>query len=377
MHAALLTNTAWLDEQLRLFRQLVVGLMDEQVRVTQVVPDQLAPEESNVFGQVVTWRDSPWPWRRRLRLLRLADELDRLDVDLIHAMDGRLWQAAMRLASRLEAPVVLQAASVLDISEVGRVMRRHDPRCRAGFVAATEPLREAIVRQVGEAFPVWTIPLGVYVAQQRPSQSTDTRILCAVVSGTGEPDEDYEALFAAMRELIDDHPHLQFFLDGQRGEQHGLWQMAKRMRLLENVSLVPRRLGHRELLIKADVLIQPQATGRARTLTLQAMAAGLPVLAKADPWIDDLVDGTTAWLASSADAGTWAKLLRRVIEAPKDTWELGERARAWVAQRHQPSAQVRATVDLYRQMTGESWNFQRETGQRKAGQQAAGQMESH
>jgi glycosyltransferase involved in cell wall biosynthesis len=227
---------------------------------------------------------------------------------------------------------------------------------------------------------VRTVPLGVYAPPQRPPRPEDPQLLCAVVSGTGEPDEDYEAFFAAMRELVDDYPHVQFFLDGQRGDQHGLWQMAKRMRLLENVSLVPRRLGHRELLIKADALIQPQATGRARTLTLQAMAAGVPVLAKVDPWIDDLVDGTTAWLASSADAGAWATLLRRVIERPNDAWELGERARQWVAERHQPSAQVRATVDVYRQATGESWNFQQETGQPQTGQQAgqqAGQQEAH
>ncbi len=359
MQTALLTNTAWLDEQLRLFRQLVVGLIDEQVRVVQVVPDHLAPGEANVFGQVVTWRDSRWPWTRRLRLLRLADELDRLDIEIVHAMDGRLWQAAVRLADRLQVPAVLQAASVLDIREIDRLPRR-GPESRLAFVAATEALREAIVNRLGGQYPVEVIPLGVYVAEQRSARPKSSDTLCVVVSGTGEPDEDYEGLFVAIRSLLDDYPHIQFFLDGQRSEQHGLWQMARRMRLLENMSLVPRRLGHRELLVKADLLIQPQATGRARTLTLQAMAAGVPVLAKPDRWVDDLVEGRTAWLVDPPGAEGWERLLRRVAEQPEEAWALGERARAWVAARHQPSAQVAATVALYRRLTGESWKFEQE-----------------
>lgn len=360
MHTALLTNTAWLDEQLRLFRQLVVGLIDEQVRVTQVIPDELAIEEANVFGQVVTWRDSRWPWTRRFRLMRLADELDRLGVDLIHAMDGRLWQAAVRLADRLGVPAVLQAASVFDIREIDRLPRR-GPDSRVAFVAATQPLREAIVSRVSDECPVEVMPLGVYIPEQRSARPSDAGLLCVVVSGTGEVNEDYEALFTAMRALLDEYPQVQFFLDGQRTEQHGLWQLAKRMRLLENVSLVPRRLGHRELLVKADVLVHPQATGRARSLTLQAMAAGLPVLAKADRWVDDLVHDKTAWLVESADSEAWERLLRRVVQSPQEAWALGEQARAWVAQRHQPSTQVASTAALYRRLTGESWKFSEET----------------
>ena len=53
MHAALLANSAWLGEEAHTLRQLVVGLVDEQVRVTRVVPrDATGPgvEDSMLLG---------------------------------------------------------------------------------------------------------------------------------------------------------------------------------------------------------------------------------------------------------------------------------------------------------------------------------------
>src|SRR5690606_29911364 len=86
MHVALLANTAWLDEELAMFRHLVVGLIDEQVRVAQVVPEEMAGEEFSAFGDRITWRPSRWGMVQRQRLTSLATRLDRLGIDLIHAL---------------------------------------------------------------------------------------------------------------------------------------------------------------------------------------------------------------------------------------------------------------------------------------------------
>ncbi|MCC7407587.1 MAG: glycosyltransferase family 4 protein [Phycisphaeraceae bacterium] len=365
MHVALLTNTAWLDEELRMFRHLGVGLIDEQVRVAQVVPDLLGEHEINKFGDVVTWRDSRWPFLRRRRLLRVADELEKLGVDLVHALDGRLWRAAAELSLELDVPAVLQAFSVLDLKEVEHLRRRH-MLGRVGFAATTEPLRKAIAERLTAEVPVRTAPLGVYVGEapaEAPASAGGAQVegtkgdLCAIVSGTGEMDEDYAALLRAMAEVVRQHPGVQFFFDGQRSDQHGLWQAVRQHRLLENVSLVPRRLGHREMLLRGDVLIQPQALGKARSLTLAAMGQALPVIAKADPWVDYLVEGQTAWLVGEAAAPVWLERMLRAIERPGEARELGAKARRWVAERHTPSRQVAATLTLYRQMTGESLAF--------------------
>jgi len=358
MHVALLTNTAWLDEQLQMFRHLVVGLIDSGVRVAQVVPDLLPQDDANTFGEVITWRDSRWPWVRDRRLVAVADQLGKLGVDVIHALDGRLWDAAAGLGRRLQVPLLLQATSVLDVASVTRHARAAE-RLRVAFAATTQPLRDAIAEQAAEDVPVAVIPPGVHVPAE-VTTAPRSSVLCAVVSGTGELDQQYEAVLLALRELVDEHPQVQFFLDGQHADQHALWQAARRLRLLENVSLVPRRLGHREMLLKADLLIHPQAVGKARSLTLQAMACGVPVLALQDRWVDYLIDDQTAWLADSAQADRWLALFKRVLEHPDDAAALGQRARKWIGENRRPSDYVAATLDLYRTVTGESMKFPQE-----------------
>ncbi|MCC7145225.1 MAG: glycosyltransferase family 4 protein [Phycisphaeraceae bacterium] len=356
MHVALLANTAWLDEELRMFRHLVVGLIDEQVRVAQVVPNLVPEHEITTFGDVVTWRDSRWPLLRSWRLTRVADELEKLGVDLIHALDGRLWGAAVRLSDRLNIPVILGATSVLDLTEADRLLRRKG-RAPLAFVTTTAPLGQAIARKVhGRQTPVEVIAPGVYLPEN-VLRNEAGEVTCAVVSGNGEVDEDYEALFTAIRHVVDRHPDIHFFLDGQRSEQRSLWQLAQRNGLLEFVSLVPRRLGHREALLKSDVLIHPQPLGKSRSVILQAMAHGLPVLARSDPWVDYLVEDQTAWLAESADSRRWIELLERLIQHPPDARALGLRSRQWVKDKHVPSRQVAATLQMYRRVTGEAIKF--------------------
>lgn len=352
MHVALVANTAWLDEELRMFRRLVVGLIDEQVRVAQVVPEQLPQQEANSFSEVVTWQDSAWPMARGRRLVRVTEDLKRIGVDLIHALDGRLWEPVAQIARHLNVPVVLSAASLMDLPQVQRIHRRFGD-LRMAFAAATGPLQQAIAARLPTNVVVQTVPAGIHAPEQLPRPVTAGEWTCAVISGTGEVDEDYEALFEALRQIVADHEHAQFFLDGQRSDQHGLWQLARRYQLLENISIVPRRLGHREMLLNADALIHPQALGKSRTLTLQAMGHGLPVIARQDLWVDYLLEDETAWLVKQAQAQAWAEALQRLIAAPAQARQLGARAREWVM-RHRPlSAHVEAVLGLYRRLAGE------------------------
>ena len=96
MHVVLVVNTAWMEEELATLRCLTVGLIDENVRVSQLVPDGMASAESNPFGDLLTWRDSSWHYPRRRRLLRHAASLAETGVEVVHALDGRLWDGARR-----------------------------------------------------------------------------------------------------------------------------------------------------------------------------------------------------------------------------------------------------------------------------------------
>ncbi len=362
MHVALISDAMWLDDELPQFQAMVVGLMDEQVRVAQVVPERLDVSDTSAFGECIAWKDSRWSFLRHLRLGAMLDELRTSDVDLIHALSARVWSGAASLARHMDAPVVFSASSIEEVQQAARTHRR-SAGLRLAYTASSKPLADMLHKQVGPQTPVQVIAPGVHRGNPRKPSTTDSA-LCAVITGNGHLDDQYRPLLEAMVSIVRSQPQAQFFLDGQDQDQHDLWRALRRMDLLSNVSLVPRKLGHHELLLNADVLIQPQALGRSRSLMLQAMVQGIPVIARADPWLDYLVPDQTAWVIDSDDADPWAAAIQRIADRPDAAVLLGRTARDWVSEKHVMARQVSLTLALYRRIAGESIKF---NPQRSAG----------
>ena len=358
MHVALLAASQWLDEDLTTFRQLVVGLIDEQVRVLQAIPESLAEDDASTFGERVTWRDFAWQIARRRRVAALANTLDSAGVDFLHALDGGVWQGTLDLCKKMGVPALLSASAQDDLALADRalVMARSQP---IAFTGTTQPLVDALREKAGNDTRVQLIRPGVHRSNHNhlADASPDRDAFCAVVSGNGVFDHQYQALLEALTAVRTNHPTAQFFFDGQSADQHTLWQWAQRFDLLANISMVPHRLGHREVMLRADALIHPQAMHRSRTLTLQAMARGVPVLALQDPWLDYLIDDQTAWVVEKPDAQTWAALIENLITSPDRRNRLTRTARQWVARTHLASTQVDQTLKLYKQVSGEAIKF--------------------
>ncbi|MFA9480150.1 glycosyltransferase family 4 protein [Phycisphaerales bacterium AB-hyl4] len=355
MHVALLANVAWLDEELASFQQLVVGLIDEQVRVAQVVPQHLPLEESIVFGERVLWPESKWWAVNVYRLWRMDTKLAELGVDLLHAMDGRLWLGAALLARKLELPVIFQANSHIDLRRLDRVTALL-PAKQTAFIATTEPIAQAIRERLTEDHTVACVPPGAHVGEPvRVRQSDDEA--CAVISGNGRLDHRYHAMLEGLGEVIRRHPRTQFFFDGQGSDQHQIWKAARHHNLMSNLSMIPRRLGHRELLVRADMLLHPQPLGLSRGLTLQAMAHAVPVLAHEDPWLDYLVADESAFVMSSASGPDWAERINAMIEQPQEAESLGQRARSWIGEHRTASQAIAGTLEMYHRMAGHTIPF--------------------
>lgn len=355
MHACLIADTAWLADELAMFRFIVVGLMGEQVRVAQVVPRETRDDQTSAFGERVSWRDSRHRLVRRLRLRALSARLDAVQVNVVHALDGRLWGGSLALARRLGVPAVLSVTSARDLDRVAR-LRRQMRACRTAFSVATRPLHDALHRLRPVDAVIELIPLGAHVSSE-PLPPRDQQALCIVITGSGVFDDDYQGLFKALAGFRTEQPGALFFFDSQGTDPHELWLAARRAGLLASTSMIPVHANHRQLLSGAHALLQPQILGRARSVTLAAMASGVPVLAREDGWIDYLIEGQTAWLNRTGDAASWSQLLRRLVDDGPAAGRLGESAREWVRERHLAASQVDRTIRLYRRLTGEAFPF--------------------
>ncbi len=343
MRVALFGNTAWFDEELPAFRQLVVGLLDEGVSAVQVMPEQIPEEDAVGLAERVTWTESSMGWLNRHRLGQLAETLRQAKVDVLHALDGRVWRGVADLCGALDLPGVFTVNTPLDLPLAAK-LSKWVPEGRAEILASSEPLAEAL--DVGPGVTIRVVSPGTHRVEATAGV-LDRDAPAVVVTGNGKLDGHYQALLEALSPLVGRHPLLQCFFDTQKDDQHHLYQAAAKAGLLSHMSFVPRRTGHRELLLRADVIVHPQPLHRPRGLLLQAMARGLPVVAAYDPWQDMLIDGVTCQVVHHPDHKLWEDGLEAVLSNPESTKALGDKARAWVNEHRLSSAVVEQTRQAY------------------------------
>ncbi len=90
-------------------------------------------------------------------------------------------------------------------------------------------------------------------------------------------------------------------------------------------------------------------------VVLEAMAAGLPVIATAVGGTPEVIDdGSTGVLVAARDVAALVAASRRLLENPGEARALGERARATVVERFSISAMVMATEAVYREISPEA-----------------------
>ena len=353
MKVALITDPMWLMREMTTLRRLAVGLVGESVRVVRVVPRWWAELGDNLSmtGDVVLYPGSGWGWLRDWQVRQLAEPLRKLEVDVLHVLDASLQRVGLSIGAELGVPVVCSVWSRTGAESL-RPQQPEGPA--AAYIAATETLAERCREKLGEAARLRTVAPGVYSSGggkgAPPPLSGVERTLSCVVVGDGRADAYYQALLEGMAKVRPHLPQAMYFFYTVSTDQHRLWQTAERLGLLDQVSLVPFEPGSRDLMVQADVMIQPQLSGYVRTLVLEAMAEGRPIISAADPILDFLTDGRTARLMHEPTAEDWAELLGQLARDPQRYVRLGQAAREYVREHHSATAFLEGVLETYRQV---------------------------
>jgi glycosyltransferase involved in cell wall biosynthesis len=137
------------------------------------------------------------------------------------------------------------------------------------------------------------------------------------------------------------------FCDAQAARRAELHRLAKKLGILNRLSLIDELEGRRDLVVEGDLLIQPEAGGEARSVTLEAMAHGMVVLAAADPAVTALRDGVTCRLISSPTASAWEAAVGTALSDRAGSQALARSATAYVREHHRASRHIRAILDAY------------------------------
>ncbi|HYD01476.1 MAG TPA: glycosyltransferase, partial [Phycisphaerales bacterium] len=127
----------------------------------------------------------------------------------------------------------------------------------------------------------------------------------------------------------------------------GLWKVARSMDLSACVSVVPELTERWDLTLEADALVIPSADGEQHGFVLDAMAAGMPVIARADDLASHLLDHETAVLVREATPVAWRNATSEVLDQPSKAISLGSSARQFIREKRLASAWVAGVMKLY------------------------------
>ncbi len=356
MHALLLADSIFAVRERSLLSRLEVGLMDEGVRVTLAAPTDVSSRPGHdMLGSHVPYRAGSLSFTRRMRASRLARDLSPGDktgapVDLVHVFGGAAWGIGVELSRMWDVPLVLE------LWRLGMVERA---RTIAGsmreppVLIAPDPAIERAALRDARGAVVRLVPWG---AQPRPESHeilNESRAPAVVLIGFGRDEAASTRAFEGIAQVMETHKDVLLFLDADAATRLNIWKRAARLGIRNRVSLIGRLEDRRDLVLRADVIVHPDARGEQRSLLLDAMASSMVVVASEDRAVGVLIDGQTARLApQGANAGAWAEALAAVLDDRDSARALGVSARAYARSKHRVSAHVSGVVDVYEWATG-------------------------
>jgi glycosyltransferase involved in cell wall biosynthesis len=181
---------------------------------------------------------------------------------------------------------------------------------------------------------------------ERPEATADRAVaLLMLVDGSSPAylDSALRGLAAACRR----DERLLVFVNTERARGHVVWKMARRLGLSDRLSLIPDAEARREAILNLDGLVIAEPGGVLRSMALDAMACGMPVIAAADPALGTYVAGVTAKLISRPDPRAWEEAVAGLASGSQEFVHLRTSASSWVASNRSASTHVAGVLRMY------------------------------
>jgi glycosyltransferase involved in cell wall biosynthesis len=203
-------------------------------------------------------------------------------------------------------------------------MRRALRRC-AAVVAVSEGVANCVLGLGVDAQRVYVIPNPVKPFARHRSLARDGRVRILTVASL-KPIKGVDLVLDTARHLVD----LDFMwtVVGDGPERHSLHARAQELGLSDRIEFVGFRPDPTPFYAAADIYILPSRMEGAPLALVEAMSAGLPIVAtRCGRGVEDLVDSAVGELVANEDTPALATAIRSLLTDPERRARLGDRAR--------------------------------------------------
>jgi glycosyltransferase involved in cell wall biosynthesis len=353
---------------------LLAAGLDPRRFATTLIAGSLGPVEGDLTGAARARGVEPvrLPELRRpirphadvLALVALVRCFRRLRPDIVHthmAKAGLLGRLAARMTG-VKRVVHTFHGHVLDgyfsrpvarcFLGIERALARRTDR----LVVVSSRIRDDILGMgIGRAEQVETIPLGLELerfahagvdpAGLRGDLGLPPEVRLLAVVGRLVPIKDHPTLLAALARL---GPSVHLLIIGDGEERARLGALAKSLGVSDRTHFLGWRHDLDAIVPGTDVVICCSRNEGTPVALIEAMAAGVPVVATAVGGVADLVvPGQTGCLVPAGDPVALADAVAGVLAGPGPAAARAAAARAFVLQRHTAAGLIRRMEQFY------------------------------
>lgn len=371
MRALILTDADTAAREGQLLSRMEVGLIGHGIRILYAEPsdDQLHVDaESLITGLEYTSGGSLLTLKARARkLIRDVDEAIGFDdptssrLDLVHVIGSGAWGIGLHAAVSAGSHLAVEVLNTREVDRMrayeNRVSRSFGGESRFAWLAPGQGIHQAM-RSHTKGAPIHETYWGTHTtAHPHPAANDEMLPSIAIVTGGHHPENLLRFLDAIKQYQPPEGAHRPMcFLDEHAvSRSHQASRHVRELGIDDRLSIVPSLEHSRALTMNCDVLVLPDADGQQRTLTLDAMANGVLVLATRDPLLEDLlIDGKTALLVEQPSPRAWADLLTRALDRRNlECHSIRAQAKEHVREHRVASSHIDALAAAYDRICGE------------------------
>ncbi len=288
----------------------------------------------------------------------MADLFKRYAVDLLHIHGAGWYYPAGALAARLASVGHL----LLTEHDVGRAPLESPWRLGVTqalkwtdrFAATSPAVAGSLAGSLGlDPDRVQVIPKGIDLERYRApedDESAEPKSAEVVIGAAGPLNRGagHAVLLEAAATLREDGVPLRLVLLGRGPERERLLKQVHQLDLQRCVTAVRTMADMPAFFAGLDIFVVPGRHAGVSSAALEAMAAGLPVVAaNAGANMEAVRDGETGMLVPEGNAAVLARILAQLAGEPERRQALGEQARRHAEEHHRVETMVQRHSALY------------------------------